>query len=420
VLFGEGDSRARHARYQAALQVLAARYPHDTDFGAWYALVRLGNASRGLIVGAGAHDSHDSQLAGSAEQREIAAILQRVLAIDGRHPGALHYLLHTYDDPDHASLALDAARAYARIARGASHALHMPAHIFLQLGMWSDAAAADRAAFDASTERAARQRLSPALRNFHSLSWLQYELLQLGRYDEAGRLIDEMRAAVQTAAALTGAAPRDAHQPLQSNLSSMRARNVVETRRWDVLAREQQFGNVDELAAIGLSAARRGNAAFAARARELLAARATAPEEGDLRPAIAIMGQEVAAALAFAQGRRADAIGLMQAAAKAELALPAPFGLPEPVKPATEMLGEMLLESGRPAEAIEPFEQTLRRHRNRSQSVLGLARAQNAAGNRAAAVIRYREFLSNYSGADAGIAEVAEARAESQRTQRKR
>jgi len=413
VLFGDGDPRSRQQRYAAAMQHLHERFPDDPDVAAFFALARLGTVSRSLIGFTGVHDGHDRELAGSDAQNEIAAALERVLASHPEHPGALHYLLHTYDDPDHARLALGAARTYAGIAAGASHALHMPAHVFLQLGLWHDAEASDLAAYEASVARARRRGLDAADRNYHALTWHQYELLQLGRYGEAKDSIGAVEAAIREVAASVGRGPAlddTGHQPLQSDRSSMRARYVIETRQWKLMANERNFGNVDELLAIGLSAARSNNLDLAEHARTALAERTRAEQEGDLRPAIAIMEREVAAQMAAARGGRTEAIAILEAAARDENALPAPLGLPTPAKPAPELLGEMLLEAGRPQDAREAFEHALRRHANRSLSVLGLARAATALGDVSAARRLYSELLARFDRADAELPELAEAR----------
>src|SRR5205823_4164484 len=129
-----------------------------------------------------------------------------------------------------------------------------------------------------------------------------------------------------------------------------------------------------ELFALGLSASRRGDMTVAARAQDALGQRARDPREGDLRPAIAIMERELAALVALAAGRRDDSIAILEAAAAAEKQMPAPLGLPAPIKPAPELLGEVLIDIGRPADAIPRFESTLERNANRSLSVLGIAR----------------------------------------------
>lgn len=400
-LFGPGDAVLRHERYRQAMASAARDFPNDPDVVSFYALALLAGTARGLV---GTSDVRAEGLAGSEQQREIAALLQRVLAKNPRHPGALHYLLHTYDDPAHAPLALNAAKTYATVAGGASHALHMPAHIFLQLGMWSDAAASDRAAYRASTEWVRDRKLPAALRNYHALSWLQYELLQLGRYREAREAIDDI---APVATASSAASHDGAHQPLLSDLSSMRARYAIEARRWDFMAGTTTFGNVNDLFAIGMSAAMTASTAgprgleVARRVQQELLVRSRAPEQGDLRPAIAIMERELAALIAVAAGTRNEALEILQAAARAEATLPPPFGLPIPIKPASELLGEQLLEAGRAQDAAAAFDAVLKRYPNRSLAVLGRARAAEKAGDAAAAKRYYAQLAANYAQADA-------------------
>jgi tetratricopeptide (TPR) repeat protein len=401
ILFGEGAAAARHRNYADAMAGLYASYPDDPEVASFYALALLGTMSRSLIGYVDAHEGHSQTLAGSVTQTQVAAILEGVLKAHPAHPGALHYLLHDYDDPEHAQMALAAARVYAKVAPGSSHARHMPAHIFFQLGMWNDAAASDRAAFAVSGEVARARGLSLAMRSYHALSWLEYELLQLGRYGEAWDTIGEIAPVVKDTGLL----------PLLSDLSSMRGRYVIETGRWDVMASERNFGNVNELFAIGMSAARSSNAPLAEMARHGLADRAQSEQEGDLRPAIVIMEQELAALIDLVAGRREQAVAILRAASQSELQLPPPLGLPEPIKPAPEMLGEVLLELGQPRDARVSFEQAIRRNPNRSLSVLGLARAAAALGQMETARLHYRALLANYGRADADLAVVKEARA---------
>lgn len=401
MLFGGGDAAMRRQRYADAMAAAHAIDPDDPDVAALYALALLGTASRGLAGGGGAtHDLHVPSLAGSPVQAQAGAILGRVLQAHPRHPGALHYLLHAYDDPAHAALALDAARTYATVAPQSTHALHMPAHIFLQLGRWADAEASDRAAYAASQEWVAKRGLPLAMRNYHALAWRQYALLQLGRWREAAELLGELEPVVKATGDLR----------LLTDLASMRSRQVVESGDWPRLARERNFANVNELCAIGFAAARSGNLELAELARAGLAGRATAPEEGALRPAIAIMERQVAALIALAGGRAAEAIAILQAAAQAELALPAPFGLPIPLIPAPELLGDVLLEQQRPAEALNAYAQALARNANRTRAVLGSARAAARLGQADLARRHYEAVIANYAGADADRPELSEAR----------
>jgi hypothetical protein len=127
------------------------------------------------------------------KQIRAAAILEPLYAAHPDHPGVLHYLIHAYDDPVHAPLGLRAARCYARVAPAAHHALHMPSHIFLQLGMWDDAARSNEQSYAASKAWVEREHLPSSKRDLHSLSWLQYAYLQQHRFDDARRLPDELK-----------------------------------------------------------------------------------------------------------------------------------------------------------------------------------------------------------------------------------
>ncbi|HKB10952.1 MAG TPA: hypothetical protein VKD69_09865, partial [Vicinamibacterales bacterium] len=374
------------------------------DVAAFYALALLGTMSRGLI-GSESHEGHNRALAGSATQQQVNEILQKVLRAHPAHPGALHYILHNDDDPEHAHAALAAAQALARLAPDSSHALHMPSHIFVQLGAWKDAAASDEAAFAASDRWVKRKGLPAAMRSYHALAWHQYELLQLGRYREARATLDEIEPLVKPNAS----GDRD-QLTLLSDLSTMRARYVIETASWQLMAGQSTFGNANDLFAIGISATRLQHADVAEKARAALADRARDEREGDLLPAIRIMERELAASIAFAAGRRDEALAILRAAADDESRLPAPLGLPEPIKPAPELLGEMLVEAGQAADADPFFEAALRRNPKRSLSLAGRARAATARGEHERARALYGELLANFENADADMALAAEAR----------
>src|SRR5262249_28139667 len=197
---------------------------------------------------------------------------------------------------------------------------------------------------------------------------------------------------------------------LLSDLSTMRAGYVIETASWQLMARQSTFGNANDLFAIGISATRLQHADVAEKARAALADRARDEREGDLLPAIRIMERELAASIAFAAGRRDEALAILRAAADDESRLPAPLGLPEPIKPAPELLGEMLVEAGQAADADPFFEAALRRNPKRSLSLAGRARAATARGERERARALYGELLANFENADADMALAAEAR----------
>ena len=171
-----GDKLARDNAYSEALAAMYAVWPDDHEVSTWYALSLLGTVrptDRGF-----------------RRQALAASIAQKVFAENPKHPGAAHFIIHAFDDPDHAPLGLPAARAYAGIAPSAAHALHMPSHIFVQRGMWEDVRKSNIVAYKAATELNARMKLAEGREDFHTLSWLQYANLMLGNIDEAKQNVE--------------------------------------------------------------------------------------------------------------------------------------------------------------------------------------------------------------------------------------
>jgi hypothetical protein len=161
-------------------------------------------------------------------QAKAGAIALNVYQKNPDHPGAAHYIIHAFDDPEHAILALPAARRYASIAPEAHHARHMPSHIFLQLGMWPEAAASNESAWESSDAWMKRKNLSLSVRDYHSLHWLLYCYLQQGRYSQAEQLLSLMKKVMSESTYDNKLRP----QYYENNYAHMAAAFIVETERW--------------------------------------------------------------------------------------------------------------------------------------------------------------------------------------------
>ena len=411
-LFGPGDTAARHAKYANLMSTLAADHPQDDEAQTFYALALLATMPRG-----------DEAL---PIRQRAGAIAETVFKRNPNHPGAAHYLLHAYDHGTLAGKALPAARAYARIAPAASHALHMPAHAFLQVGFWDEAAASDEASWNASIAWAKRRGLPITARDYHSLTWLQYEWTQQGRFSKTKEAI----AFVQQALEIQDPRPKtqdplhagghgygeseigrgSGEAALRNDRGSMRARYIVESERWQEMKGQGTFDNIEELFALGLSAVNLGEAP---RVRMVIDEfrKASAPgQPAGLREQAEIMLREMEALDLFAQGQHQAAFAMLDRAAALQARMPRPIGRPFPVKDVNELYGELLLQAGRAREAIGRFDRVLARTPNRSRALLGLARAYRNAGDAVNARAAYKRFLTNYRLADPGLAEVAEAR----------
>lgn len=379
LLFGGGTRSERAQGYSEALGALSALHPDDLELASLHALSILGTATQGRDL---------------PTYMRAAAVAEQVLERAPDHPGALHYAIHSYDDPVHAPLGLRMARRYDKVAPAAEHALHMPSHIYVALGMWPDSIEANLAAAAAGDARRARKGLDVDARAFHALYWLEYSYLQLGQGAEAARLLARMRADEQEKSS-----PRT-----RSHLVWMRAAYVIALGAYDheVARFEVDVSGLDpapaaaELYLRGRVALESGDVA---RAQDALAALVVqrGPLEALLdagataaaccapttrsnylpgRLAAHVMALELEGLIALRTGPEDAALAGLAAAAEREDAIGFDFGPPVVVEPAHELLGHILLARGRHAEAATEFEAALRRAPGRLRSLEGLARAR--------------------------------------------
>lgn len=375
VLYGPGSKASRDSAYAGAMQRVHEKYPDDPEAAVFYALALLGTAHGGRHV---------------PTYMRAAALMEDVFREHPQHPGAAHFLIHTYDDPTHAPLGLRAARAYSRIAPGAAHAQHMTSHIFIALGMWDDMVRANEVAQGVVNRERATQG-QPATWCGHYALWLEYGYLQQDRDAEALRILRDCQQEV----AAGGANPR-----ARRFVVEMRSRYVLDTDDWSgpALALSVDLGT-DRAGRLGyaytsaFAALRRGDVAAArplveeiAELRRQIIAEPAAARVGVSYPNVSqVLEQQLRAMLMLADGRRDEAVALLIASAELEEGIPFEFGPPFIDKPTRELLGEVLLELDRPAEARPAFEAALRQAPLRVQSLRGLAMAHERAGDLARA-----------------------------------
>ncbi|HEY0380171.1 MAG TPA: hypothetical protein VGC87_24875 [Pyrinomonadaceae bacterium] len=407
------DHRARTLRYSEAMGQLYRRHPSDREAGVFYALTLI---AKGAIVPDKSY----------ANEKEAARILNGVLAREPQHPGVTHYLIHSYDYPALARLALPAARSYAKIAPASAHARHMPSHIFTRLGLWQEAIESNLGAKAAAEAFAVRNRLAGAWdEKFHAMDYLTYAYLQGAQDKQARSVLDELNR-------IERAEPETFK--VAYAYTAIPARYVLERRRWDEAAKLklpesalgnfpwERFGwaeaNVHFARAIG--AARTGDAASARlEVGKLDAIRQALVEvKGgyDWAKQVEIAREVAAAWLALAEGRNEEALQLMRAAADLDDATDKHPVTPGAILPAREQLGELLLELKQPAAALLAFETSLRSAPNRFNGLYGAARSANLAADRKKARTYYTQLLTLCRHADGDRPEIVEAKAFLSRT----
>ncbi|MGZ8781689.1 MAG: hypothetical protein ACXW31_17360 [Thermoanaerobaculia bacterium] len=364
----ELDHKTRMNAYEKALAALERDHPKDREAAIFHALALLGVAS-----------PNDKTY---ARQREAAAILNRVLPEEPEHPGVAHYLIHSFDYPELAELALPAARVYAKLAPGSPHALHMPSHIFTRLGLWDESIASNLASAEKARNYLANTRPgATAFDELHAVDYLVYAYLQQGRIGDARALVEKTKKVTKinvpdqfAAAYAIGAVP---------------ARFALERREWKEAAAltvptvidwtKVPYAEANIHFARGIGGVRSGDLAIARDAAARLAAiRQLLIDQKNPYWAdqVEIQRQSVAAWIAHAEKNDDEALTLMRAATDLEASTDKHPVTPGAVIPARELLAELLLDLGKRDDALAEAQRVLKEAPKRRNAEGVVARAK--------------------------------------------
>ena len=373
------DHRTRSLAYEKAMEQLHLRYPADREAGVFYALALLGTAL-----------PTDKTY---ANQKKAAGILNKVLAAEPNHPGVAHYIIHSFDYPALADLALAAARSYSRIAPDSPHALHMPSHIFIRLGLWPESIESNIAS------AAAGRKHASAKDEVHALDYLAYAYLQTAQDSKAKELHDAVYAMNKVDAQIFQVAYA---------LAAIPARYTLERRQWAEAAALKvpvesfpwnKFAYAEAIVyfARSLGASRSGDTAAARTAIERLTAmqKSLAEAKEDYwATQVEIQRLGASAWLAHTEGKRDEALKLMRAAADLEDTTEKHPVTPGAVLPARELLAELLLDLREPQQALREFEASLRVLPNRFNGLYGAAKAAELSGDKNKASTFYAKLTA--------------------------
>jgi len=409
LLYGPGTKAQRDFAYMRAMEQLALRYPEDHEVQLFYALSLFG-------VQAGVRDT--------ASYMMSTAIAQDVFSENPQHPGAAHYLIHGVDDPVHAVLGLRAARALAVMAPDAGHSQHMTSHIFTAVGMWDDVVTANEAAVEVQNRM--RGEKGMVARHWgHYNYWLLYGYLQQGRFEKA---LELLKAAYEEVLA-DGKSPADPmildpDRSLVGSVVQMWARFVIETRGWDSEVASWSFNtgkafdpNLTVSFIRAMKAADSGMAAEAGQYTEQFKRlkfelEALISQQDEKAPTdllyldrLAVMELELLAFVELARGEKNKAVQFLQQASKLEGDMPFSYGPPFVDLPSAEFLGDLLIQTGKYADAVAAYEIQLARSHQKSRPLMGLSKAQGRIGKNAAASYNLQKLDHIWRHADEAVRE---------------
>lgn len=402
------DHRTRTFSYSESMKKIYQNNPTDDEAAIFYAL---------SLITTGTMERDESYV----KEKEAAEILNRILARQPRHPGVAHYLIHGYDYPALAHLALSAARSYASIAPASAHAQHMPSHIFIRLGLWQQAIQSNLDAEAAAKAFALRHRMPGAWdEQLHAMDYLAYAYLQGAQDKKAMGVLQDVHKLERVDPPTFKVAYA---------LSAIPARYVLERRQWSEAAQlpldhsrmtsfpwsKFPWARAHFHFARAVGAARAGDPTTARKAIDELASiqNSLTQLRGDYDWArqVDIERQVASAWVKYAEGQHDEALQLMRAAADLDDITEKHPVTPGSVLPAREQLGELLLELKQPAAALAAFVTALRNAPNRFNALYGAARAATLSDNREKAVEYYRKLVEVGRYADTERHELKEARA---------
>jgi len=376
VLYGEGTKKERDVAYSQFMEKLYKKYPDNQEVAAYYSLSLLGSVKGGR--------DYETYAKG-------AKIAQSIIDENPNHPGALHYLIHSYDDPENAPKALEAATRYSKVAPDAAHALHMPSHIYVAMGMWDEVISSNIASWNASLKRKEKYELDNDALNYHAFKWQMYGHLQKEEFAKAKKLVLDMQTycyalpsskATAHLVMMKGAyfnETNDWNDPLFQDTvdyselaiqiraahSYTQARHLFENKDASKIKTlidnlEEEIGLATNEALIGNPAMCSGGSYGKGRATHVHVNRAK------------VMQLEMQALLAMLNQDKAKAEKAMQDAVELEENTSYAYGPPEIVKPSAELYADWLMEQGRYNEAKKLYKKVLNRAPKRLIVMQGL------------------------------------------------
>jgi len=390
---GKMDHEQRAAAYSSAMEKVYRKYPDDHEAAAFYALSLLASEADGDTT--------------FANRKKAGAVLGKLFDEEPNHPGVAHYLIHAYDKPQLAELGLPAARRYAQIAPFAPHAVHMPSHIFARVGDWQASIESNKASIEA-TRKSAAMHMGGAGHQFHAMDFLIYAYLQSGREADAQKVIEEVRNMPEMHMG-------DDMDMQAFGMSKFPAMYALELHHWPeagalpVIAKADPADRAYTYWARAMGNARSGKFAEAKKdLAEIDTIRKSYIAQKKKYPAewVEMMQQEASAWVLHSEGKDDEAIASLKKIADYEDSV----GEEQTSLPAREILGDLLLDLKRPAEALEQYRGDLKFNPKRFNGLYGAAQAAEMAGQSGQAAEYYAMLVQTCAGGSSDRPELKKAK----------
>lgn len=392
----------RKMAYHKGIEQVYTKYPDDREAAIFYALSLNATAS-----------PKDKTY---VNQKKAVQILEKILKENPDHPGIYHYIIHNYDYPDLANLALPAARQYSKVAPAVPHALHMPSHIFTRLGLWEESVQSNLASEAAG--KALMSKTDPGATHYddvHAMDYLVYAYLQMDQDQKAKQVLDEMREIKKVNVPSFSVGYAYAVSPARFAIERGQWKEAAKLTLWheDFPWSKFSYGEANLYFARALGEAKTGDVDSAKNdVKKLETIRQALIDAKDPFWPDQIEIQRLSAAgwIAFAEGNKEEALTLIQKASDLEDSTEKHPVTPGPIIPAREQLGNLLMELNKPQEALEAYEKSLAKSPNRLNGLYGAARAAELTQNSEKATRYYSQLVELTKNGDGNREELKAAK----------
>ena len=397
------DTQTRKLKYESKMEELYNKYTGDVETAVFYSLAILATA-----------DLNDKTY---SKQKKSGEILEKLFETNPNHPGIAHYIIHNYDSPELAHLALNTARKYAVIAPASAHAQHMPSHIFTRLGLWDESIKSNIDSANSAVCYAESVNPNASwVSEIHALDYLVYAYLQLGDNTKAQLEMDKMKMIKEVF-------PSD-HFASAYALIAVPSRLAVENKNWELATKlELPKTNLDWDKATwpkailhfsrALGFTNTGNSSSAQKELEILVSlrdRLNDAENSYESGQVTIQIEAIKGWIEYSKGNSDKAIEYMKLASNLENKTSKAAVTPGEIIPADELLADLYLVLNRPEEALKAYELNLKGHPFRFNGIYGAAKAAQQLNDTKLAIYYFEKLIKLSKDVNSSRAELLEAK----------